>query len=106
MPVTAKAAESRSGGAIVALLDLLGRRWTLRVIWALREGALTSRQLRAACDAVSPTVLQTRLNELRDAGLVEHQPGEGYRMTALGKDLMWAFIPLHTFADRWAERDD
>jgi len=105
MPPPVKVRGSRTGRPIMVLLDLLGRRWTLRVIWELREKALTSRELRAACDEISPTVLQTRLNELREAGLVEHQAGEGYRMTPLGKDLMWAFLPLHTFADRWAERD-
>ena len=31
---------SRSGRPIMALLDLLGRRWTLRILWELREQAL------------------------------------------------------------------
>ena len=88
----------------MALLDLLGRRWSLRVIWELREGALTSRELRTACDEVSPTVLQTRLNELRAAGLVEHQTGEGYRLTNLGNEFLHAFTPLNAFAQHWAER--
>ncbi|OYU70995.1 MAG: transcriptional regulator [Alphaproteobacteria bacterium PA2] len=88
----------------MALLDLLGRRWSLRVIWELRDGALTSRELRAACDDVSPTVLQTRINELREAGLVDHQPGEGYSLTALGAEFMQAFAPLNAFAQQWAKR--
>ena len=46
---------------MLALLDLLGRRWTLRILWELREQPLTSRALRAACDEASPTVLQARL---------------------------------------------
>jgi len=59
---------SRSGRPIMALLDLLGRRWTLRIIWELREDrSLTSRALRAACDEASPTVLHARLTELRKA---------------------------------------
>jgi DNA-binding HxlR family transcriptional regulator len=29
---------SKSGRPIMALLDLLGRRWTLRILWELREG--------------------------------------------------------------------
>ena len=56
---------SRSGRPIMALLDLLGRRWTLRIIWELREQPLTSRALRAACDEASPTVLQSRLSNTR-----------------------------------------
>jgi DNA-binding HxlR family transcriptional regulator len=95
---------SRSGRPIMALLDLLGRRWTLRIIWELREGALTSRALRAACDKASPTILQTRLTELRGAGFVELAPGEGYRLTPLGRDLFETFMPLHHFAERWSKR--
>ena len=41
---------SRTGRPIMVLLDLLGRRWALRILWELRGGALTSRALRTACD--------------------------------------------------------
>jgi DNA-binding HxlR family transcriptional regulator len=94
---------SESGRAIMALLDLLGRRWTLRIIWELRERALTSRALRSACDEASPTVLQARLSELRQAGLVELLPASGYRLTQLGKELLETFLPLHRFAERWSK---
>ena len=95
---------SKSGRPIMALLDLLGRRWTLRILWELREQALTSRALRAACDEASPTVLQARLSELREVGLVELMPGNGYRLTAIGKELLENFLPLHRFAERWSKR--
>ena len=88
----------------MALLDLLGRRWSLRIIWELREASLTSRALRTACDDASPTVLQTRLTELREADLVELMPGDGYRLTELGNDLQESFLPLHRFAERWSKR--
>ena len=65
---------SRTGRPVMVLLDLLGRRWTLRIIWELRGGPLTSRALRDACDDVSPTVLQARLTDLRRARLVDHEP--------------------------------
>ena len=94
---------SKSGRPIMALLDLLGRRWTLRIFWELREQPLTSRGLRAACDEASPTVLQARLSELRQAGLVELLPGNGYRLTAVGKELLESFLPLHRFAERWSK---
>jgi DNA-binding HxlR family transcriptional regulator len=95
---------SRTGRPIMALLDLLGRRWALRIVWELREGSLTSRGLRAACDEASPTVLQTRLTELREAGFIELIPGDGYRLTDLGKELQEKFLPLHHFAERWSNR--
>jgi DNA-binding HxlR family transcriptional regulator len=107
MPAVKKSAVrgSRSGRPIMALLDLLGRRWSLRIIWELRDDrSLTSRALRAACDEASPTVLQTRLTELRKAGLVELIPGDGYRLTAIGKESFDSFLPLQRFADRWSKR--
>ena len=79
----------------MALLDLLGRRWTLRIVWELRDGALTSRALRAACDDASPTVMQQRLSELREAGLAAMGDGGGYALTALGEELFALFMPLH-----------
>ena len=95
---------SRTGRPIMALLDLLGRRWTLRIMWELREGSLTSRALRKACDEASPTVMQTRLSELREAGLIELVQGDGYGLTELGKELNETFLPLHRFAERWSKR--
>jgi DNA-binding HxlR family transcriptional regulator len=92
---------SRTGRPIMALLDLLGRRWSLRILWELRNEPLTSRALRAACDEASPTVLQARLTELREAGFVELGEGGGYGLTPLGRDLRGTFMPLHKFAERW-----
>jgi DNA-binding HxlR family transcriptional regulator len=95
---------STTGRPIMALLDLLGRRWTLRILWELREGTLTSRALREACDDASPTVLQARLTDLRQAGFVELVPASGYRLTEMGKELNGTFLPLHRFAERWRGR--
>lgn len=94
---------SKTGRPIMALLDLLGRRWTLRIIWELREQALTSRALREACDDASPTVLQARLDDLRQAGFVELDPAGGYGLTDSGKELFGTFMPLHHFAERWSK---
>lgn len=94
---------------IMALLELLGRRWALRILWELRDGALTSRALRVAAGDISPTVLQARVNELRDARIIELSAA-GYQLTATGGELLDAFAPLYRFADRWAfalqEADD
>ena len=95
---------SRTGRPIMALLDLLGRRWTLRIMWELRKGSLTSRALRTACDEASPTVMQARLSELREAGLLELAQGDGYGLTELGKELNQTFMPLQRFAERWSKQ--
>src|SRR6266852_9187851 len=94
---------SRSGRPIMVLLDLLGRRWALRILWELRDEPLTSRALRTACDEASPTVLQARLSDLREAGLVELMPASGYRLTAMVRELHETFLPLHRFAERWSK---
>ena len=95
---------SRSERPIMVLLDLLGRRWTLRILWELRESILTSRALREACDDASPTVLQARLADLRQAGFVELVPASGYRLTEIGRELHGTFLPLHRFAERWSKQ--
>ncbi|HEY0436495.1 MAG TPA: winged helix-turn-helix transcriptional regulator [Phenylobacterium sp.] len=84
----------------MALLDLLSRRWALRVIWELRGDPLTARALRAACDEASPTVLQARLRELRQARFVAVGEG-GYELTPLGRDLLETFTPLNSLAEAW-----
>src|SRR5664279_1338655 len=86
---------SRTGRPIMVLLDLLGRRWALRILWELREQTLTSRALRTSCDEASPTVLQARLSELRDAGFIELVPSSGYRLTTMGRELQENLLPLH-----------
>jgi DNA-binding HxlR family transcriptional regulator len=89
----------------VLLLDLLGRRWTLRVLWELREPAPSFRALRSRCDGVSSSVLWQRVNDLKDAGLVAAPEGQGLELTPLGSDLLESFAPLLAFAERWAARD-
>src|SRR5580765_6404900 len=92
---------SATGRPIMALLDLLGRRWALRVLWELRDGhELTFRALRTACDDVSTSVLNDRLRELRDAGIVS--AGDGYRLTPRGLRLIGALAPLQAWAKAWA----
>jgi len=92
---------SRTGRPIMVLLDLFGRRWSLRILWELRETSMTSRALRAACDEASPTVLNERLKELREAGFIELVPANGYGLTDLGRELLETLLPLHRFAERW-----
>jgi len=91
---------STTGRPIMALLDLLGRRWALRVIWELREGPLQFRALQERCAGMSSSVLNQRLRELRTAGIVELGEG-GYRLTEEGRGLREAFTPLEAWAKRW-----
>lgn len=92
---------SRTGRPIMVLLDALGRRWALRVLWELSEGPLTFRALRERCGDVSPTVLNDRLAELRDLALVDLSE-EGYTLSEKGRELGALLLPLDAWARRWA----
>jgi DNA-binding HxlR family transcriptional regulator len=99
-----KVRGSATGRPIMAALDLFGRRWALRVLWELRANALTFRELQDACGEISPAVLNTRLAELRDAGIVLLETPGGYRLSNDGIALIDAIAPLHDWAERWARR--
>jgi DNA-binding HxlR family transcriptional regulator len=87
----------------MAALDLLGRRWTLRVLWELRDGAPASfRDLRTRCDQMSTSVLNQRLAELREAGVIDLGDG-GYFLTKRGLELQEALAPLDSWAKRWGK---
>jgi DNA-binding HxlR family transcriptional regulator len=86
----------------MAALDLLGQRWSLRVLWELRDGPLGARELRRRCDDVSPSVLYARLAELRAAELVDQDADDRYRLTRLGARLRTAIEPLDKWSREWA----
>lgn len=87
----------------MALFDLLGRRWAMRVIWELRGDPLTFRELQERCAAMSSSVLRDRLVELREAGIAE-LGADGYLLTTQGRELLAAYEPLGEWAKRWAKR--
>jgi DNA-binding HxlR family transcriptional regulator len=88
----------------MALLDLLGRRWALRILWELRDGhSLTFRDLQARCGDISSSVLNERLRELRAAHIVAQAP-PGYKLTDDGQRLLSALEPVDAWAKKWAKR--
>ena len=94
---------STSGRPLMAALDLLGRRWSLRILWELRDGGLGARALRARCDDMSSSVLYTRLTDLRAAGLVAQDTDDAYALTPIGRQLGQAIDPLQRWAERWSQ---
>lgn len=94
---------SKSGAPIMALFDLLGRRWAMGVLWTLNEiEPATFRKLQDRCESISPAVLNQRLKELRAAGLVDRGEG-GYIVTSMGHELHALLVPLGSAAKKWAE---
>jgi DNA-binding HxlR family transcriptional regulator len=83
---------------VLDVLDLLGRRGALRILWSIRKERLTFRALVEAAES-NPSTVNTRLAELRKAGLIDL--GGGYGLTAQGKTLMAALKPLRAWAKGW-----
>ena len=87
----------------MALFDLLGRSWAMGIVWNLADGARTFRSLQARCESISPTILNRRLRELREAKIVTVCE-EGYRLTPSGAELFTLLEPLGLWAKAWGRR--
>jgi DNA-binding HxlR family transcriptional regulator len=97
-----KVRGSQSGAPVNAVFDLLGRRWALGVIWNLKDGPLTFRDLQSRCGTISPSILNSRLKDLREADIVERSLN-GYRLTERGKALWDILLPLGKWSVKWAD---
>jgi DNA-binding HxlR family transcriptional regulator len=89
----------------MVLLDILGRKWALRIIWELLQCRPSSfRKLQKDCGNISPTILNRRLSELRNSEIIELLEGEGYSLTKEGLTLCELFSPVNDWAKRWGKR--
>jgi DNA-binding HxlR family transcriptional regulator len=94
---------STTGRPLMAAMDLLGRRWALRIVWELRDGPLGARALRSRCDQMSSSVLYERLDELTAAGLLARDGAGAYLLTEIGAQLAPAMESLDAWARRWSD---
>jgi DNA-binding HxlR family transcriptional regulator len=93
--------SSKENAAIGQLLGLLESRYAIRVLWALKDGhAQTFRLLQDSVGSITPNTLNTRIKELREAGLITHG-NDGYVVTASGADLLKRLGDLSAFATKW-----
>lgn len=91
----------KENAATNQLLALLEARYAMRVLWALRDGhPQTFRLLQDSVGGITPNTLNTRIKELREAGLLQHG-GDGYSVTPSGVDLLRRISELQAFAGRW-----
>jgi DNA-binding HxlR family transcriptional regulator len=84
--------------AIAGALELLGRRWALRIVWELRRDAVSFNELRERV-GISPSVLSSRLAELSKADVIERDHSRRYRLSGHGRELARILYELN----RWAE---
>lgn len=93
---------ARDSVALKQLLSLLESRYAIRVLWALKDGhPQTFRLLQDSIGGVTPNTLNTRIKELRQAGLMAHGH-DGYIVTPSGADLLRRLADVPAFASRWA----
>ena len=95
------AKENAANAAVGQLLELLEARYAIRVLWALKDGhPQTFRLLQDSVGTITPNTLNTRIKELRAAGLMTHGH-DGYTVTAQGSDLLKRLNELQAFAAKW-----
>ena len=94
---------SQSGQPIMVLFDLLSRRWAMGVLWTLADGPRSFRDLQDRCGSASPSVLNTRLKELRAVALVDRSP-DGYVLTETGRELFDLLEPLGDWSMTWVPK--
>jgi DNA-binding HxlR family transcriptional regulator len=87
---------------MLALLDLLGRRWALRILWELRQQPGSFLGLQRRCDSMSTSVLTQRLTELREAQLIEHDQAGEYTLTEHGIRLLARLDGIDEWTQEWA----
>jgi DNA-binding HxlR family transcriptional regulator len=94
--------SAKENAAVGQLFELLESRYALRVLWALKDGhPQTFRLLQDSVGSITPNTLNTRIKELRAAGLMSHG-NEGYIVTGLGADLLKRLGEMQAFAGKWA----
>ena len=94
--------SSKDNAAVNQLFERLECRYAMRVLWALRDGhPQTFRLLQDSVGGITPNTLNTRIKELREAGLLDHG-SDGYTVTPSGQDLLKRLSDVQPFAVRWA----
>ncbi len=97
---------NKSNRPIMQLIDLLSKKWVLRILWELQQSPCTFRELQARCGDISPTMINNRVKELTQAKLLEKSPERGYCLSEMGNEFVELFAPIYLFSERWLENKD
>lgn len=94
-----------------AAIELIGKRWSGAILWALSDGPLRFGELKRAIPGLSDRLLSQRLRELEAAGLMARTVEDGlpvkvtYELTVKGAALKPAIQALRQWACHWQEAD-
>lgn len=92
---------SKTGAPIMAILDLLSRKWALGIIWNMGKKPMTFREIQSKCDGISPAILNSRIKDLREAQIVTRTI-DGYILNSRGIELQKNLKPLGNWSNKWA----
>lgn len=84
-------------------IEIIGRRWTGAVLYALFKGPLRFGEIRDSIPEISDRMLSERLRELEQLGIVAHE-AEGalrYRLTPRGEALRPVMNQIQLWAEAW-----
>lgn len=87
--------------------EVLGNPWSLLIVRELLLGSTRFTALQKGMPRISPTVLNTRLKELEEHGVIVKRPvsgqrGHDYRLTPAGRELAPVIESLVVWGMRWA----
>ena len=87
--------------------EIIGEKWTLLILRELLMGTSRFNDFQRAMSRISPTVLNKRLKQLEEKGIVvkkrlSGQKGFEYRLTAMGKELEPLIEQVAIWGQRWA----
>ena len=90
--------------------EILGDPWSILIVRELLLGSSRFSVLQRGLPRISPTVLNKRLKELEDRGVIikrrlSGQRGHEYRLTAAGRELSAVIEALAVWGMRWAREE-
>lgn len=88
--------------------EILGRPWTPMVLRELLLGSVRFNDLHRGVPRMSRSLLSTRLDQLRDAGIVERRSVDGhpeYHLTPSGEELRPVVMAMGRWGKRWLRHD-
>ena len=107
--------ESATDGIVCprfhAAIEMVGRRWTGAILFALNGGECRFADLSRAVPGISDRLLSARLRELEAEGLVERRVVPDtpvrvtYRLTGKGSGLSPAIREIQLWASEWMPKD-
>lgn len=92
-------------------VELIGKRWTGAIVFALTEGPLRFCELARAVPGLSDRLLSSRLRELEHEGIVARAVEAGspvrvtYSLTEAGAELRPAIAELKAWGRRWRQAE-